>query len=112
MTEAIVPSARPSFVGRMDTMTQTIRIHELSADGCLVVGEDHSPIGHRICLQINLAGEGWIAVEAETVHPRQHVGIAMTFVNLSEANRARIERAIECVLVAQPQGVWTLSGAA
>ena len=48
MTEAIVPSARPSFDGRMDTMTQAIRIHELSADGCLVVGEDHSAIGHRI----------------------------------------------------------------
>jgi hypothetical protein len=51
-------------------------------------------------------------VEAETAHPRQHVAIAVTFVNLSEANRARIERAIECALVAQPQGVWTLNGAA
>ena len=48
MTEATVPSARPSFVGRMDTMTQAIRIHELSADGCLVVGEDHGAIGYRI----------------------------------------------------------------
>jgi hypothetical protein len=34
----------------MDTMTQAIRIHELSADGCLIVGEDHSAIGHRIGL--------------------------------------------------------------
>ena len=58
MTEATVPSARPSFVGRIDTMTQAIRIHELSADGCLVVGEDHGAIGHRICLQINLAAKG------------------------------------------------------
>jgi hypothetical protein len=33
-------------------------------------------------------------------------------VNLSEANRARIERSIEGVVVAQPQGVWTLNGAA
>jgi hypothetical protein len=58
MTDAIVPSARPSFDGRMDTMTQTIRIHGLSADGCLVVGEDHSAIGHRICRSIWLAKDG------------------------------------------------------
>ena len=58
MTEAIVPSARPSFVGRMDTMTQAIRIHELSADGCLVVGEDHSAIGHRIVCKSTWLAKG------------------------------------------------------
>ena len=50
MTDAIVPSVRPSFDGRMDTMTQAIRIHELNADGCLGRRRRPSAIGHRIGL--------------------------------------------------------------
>ena len=29
---------------------------------------------------IDLPGEGWFSVEAETVHPRPHSGVAVTFV--------------------------------
>ncbi len=47
------------------------------------------------CLQIDLPGEGWITVEAETLYLRANFGFAVRFVDLSDANRGRIERTIE-----------------
>jgi hypothetical protein len=60
-------------------------------------------------VQVNLPEEGWVTIEAETVYLRENFGFAVRFISLSDANRARIERTIERVLVerARTNGGWT-----
>ena len=115
-TDALTPSDRPlagPFEGRrIDATTRNVRIHELNAGGCLVECHDQAANSGRIQLQIELAGEGWISVEAETLYRRDHFRLAVKFVSLSDANRVRIERTIERVRTSQPRSVWTLGGAA
>jgi hypothetical protein len=131
VTDGFVPSVRPfidnafarrpdrrrspRIVGpfdgrRMGAITRAIRIYELNVGGCLIECYDAIAIGRRIDLQIDLADEGWISVEAETLYLREHFGFAVRFVNVSQANRERIERTIER-LVGQ-QVAWMLDGAA
>jgi hypothetical protein len=64
--------------------------------------------GQRVGLQIDLAGEGWITVDAETLGPRPGGGYAVKFVNLNGANRARIGRTIDRPLTERALGAWTL----
>lgn len=115
MTDAIVPSGRliagPFDGRRLGATTRAVRIHELNAGGCLVECHDQVASG-RIQLQIELAGEGWISVEAETLYRRDHFRLAVKFVSLSDANRVRIERAIERGRVAQAHSLWRLGGTA
>jgi hypothetical protein len=61
-------------------------------------------------VQLELPGEGWITVDAETLHLRENFGFAVRFVELSDANRARIARTIERLLVERARhvtGGWT-----
>lgn len=129
VTDAFVPSVRPfidnafapqpdrrrspRIVGpfdgrRMGAITTAIRIYELNVGGCLIECYDAIAIGSRIDLQIDLAGEGWISVEAETLYLRNHFGFAVTFLDLSEANRGRIERTIERQLPEHAHTAWKL----
>ena len=131
MTDAFVPPGRPSldyggsdrqpsrrselrvagpFAGRrIGPLPTPLRIHDLSAGGCLVECYYDVAVGRRIPLPIELPGEGWITLDAETVHLRDSFGFAVRFVNLSAANRARIERTIERLLVerSRANGGWT-----
>ena len=132
MTDAFVPPLRPrpEFGGsdrqatrrselrvagpfearRVGPLPTPLRIHDVSAGGCLVECYYDVAIGRRITLQIDLPGEGWITVEAETVYLRENFGFAVRFVNVSSANRARIERTIERLLVERSRhatGGWT-----
>ena len=117
MTDAFVPPhrPRPEFGGsdrqasrrcelrvagpfearRVGPLPTPLRIHDLSAGGCLVECYYDVASGRRITLQIDLPGEGWITVEAETLYLRDNFGFAVRFVELSDANRGRIERTIE-----------------
>ena len=131
MTDAFVPPHRPlpdygasdrqvsrreelriagPFAGRrVGPLPTPLRIHDVSTGGCLVECYYDVPIGRRIQLQIELASEGWITLDAETVYLRDNFGFAVRFVNLSDANRSRIERTIERLLIerARPSGGWT-----
>ena len=132
MTDAFVPPGRPrpEFGGsdrqasrrhelrvagpfaarRVGPLPTPLRVHDLSLGGCLVECYYDVPTGRRITVQIELSGEGWITVEAETVYLRANFGFAVRFVNLSDANRGRIERTIERLLVERSRstaGGWT-----
>jgi hypothetical protein len=72
-----------------------LRIHDLSVRGCLIECYYDIPSGQRIALQIELPAEGWITVDAEALFLRNNVGVAVRFVGLNGANRARIERTLE-----------------
>ena len=132
MTDAFVPPHRPRreygasdrqvsrrselrvagpFEGRrIGALPTPLRIHDLSAGGCLIECYYDVAIGKRISLQIELPAEGWITLEAETLYLRDNFGFAVRFIGLSGSNRARIERTIERVLVerARSDGGWTL----
>jgi hypothetical protein len=101
--------AGPFEARRIGPLPTPLRIHDLSAGGCLIECYYDVPVGRRIALHVDLPGEGWITLDAETVHLRDSFGFAVRFVNLSEANRARIERTIERLLVerSHPNGGWT-----
>jgi hypothetical protein len=133
MTDAFVPPRRPSpeyggsdrqisrraeqrvagpFEGRrVGPLPTPIRIHDLSLGGCLVECYYDIAIGRRLNLQVNLPEEGWVTIEAETVYLRDNFGFAVRFINLSEPNRARIERTIERLVVerSRTNGGWTFS---
>jgi hypothetical protein len=131
MTDAFVPPGRPwlqygasdrqatrrsdlrvmgPFEGRrVGPLPTPLRIHDLSAGGCLVECYYDVAVGRRVSLQIELPGEGWITIDAETVYLRDSFGFAVRFVDMSPANRGRIERTIERLVVerTRPNGGWT-----
>lgn len=102
--------AGPFDARRIGPLPTPLRIHDLSAGGCLIECYYDVPVGKRMSLQIELPGEGWITLDAETVYLRDSFGFAVRFVNLSTANRARIERTIERLLIerSRPNGGWTI----
>ena len=95
---------------RMGPLTAPVRIHDLSVGGCLIESHHEVAIGRRFRLQIDLPGEGWISLEAETLHEREHHGFAVGFIDLDEANRGRIERTIARVLEGSPEDGWSFNG--
>jgi uncharacterized OsmC-like protein len=102
--------AGPFAARRVGPLPTPLRIHDLSLGGCLVECYYDVAAGRRITLQIELPGEGWITVDAEALYVRENFGFAVRFVELSDANRDRIERTIERLLVERSRtvtGGWT-----
>jgi len=91
--------AGPFEARRVGPLPTPLRVHDMSSGGCLVECYYDVASGRRITLQIDLPGEGWITVEAEALHLRDNFGFAVRFAELSDANRGRIERTIERLLV-------------
>src|SRR5262245_33936169 len=87
--------AGPFEARRVGPLPTPLRVHDMSSDGCLVECYYDVVSGRRITLQIDLPGEGWITVEAETVYLRENFGFAVRFIELSDGNRGRIDRTIE-----------------
>jgi hypothetical protein len=131
MTDAFVPPSRPlldyggadhqasrrselrvagPFDGRrMGPLPTPLRIHDLSAGGCLIECYYDVAVGRRLTLQIELPTEGWITLDAEAIYLRNNFGFAVRFIGLSAANRSRIERTIEGLLIERSRrGGWTL----
>jgi hypothetical protein len=70
------------------------KIYDLSAGGCFVNAMHDQQPGVEVTLKVNLPGEGWLTIKAETLY-RRPGGFAARFVNVSEETRRRLERAIE-----------------
>ena len=71
-----------------------VTVRDIGTAGCYVEG-DAELAATPIRLQIDLPGEGWIAMRAEVVYRLGRQGIAMKFVDLDETTRDRILREIE-----------------
>jgi hypothetical protein len=102
--------AGPFEARRVGPLPTPLRVHDLSTGGCLVECYYDVASGRRITLQIDLPGEGWITVEAETLYPRENFGFAVRLLELSDGNHGRIERTIERLLVERSRGAgggWT-----
>jgi PilZ domain len=96
--------AGPFAARRVGPLPTPLRVHDLSVGGCLVECYYDVATGRRITVQIELPGEGWITVDAETLYLRENFGFVVRFVELSDANRGRIERTIERLLVERSRG--------
>ena len=102
--------AGPFAARRVGPLPTPLRVHDLSIGGCLVECYYDLATGRRLTLQIDLPDEGWITLDAQTLYVRENFGFAVRFTELSEANRRRIERTIERILVERSRsasGAWT-----
>jgi hypothetical protein len=70
------------------------RIYDLSSGGCFVNAMHDQQPGVQVVLKVNLPGEGWLSLKAETLY-RRPGGFAARFVDLPEETKRRLERAIE-----------------
>ena len=71
-----------------------VLIYDLNLGGCFVNSPHQSAGGTLSVLRINLPGEGWLAVNAETLYSLQH-GFAVRFLDLDGDASACIARAVE-----------------
>ena len=73
-----------------------VLVYDLNLGGCFINSSRESPNGEVSVLKINLLGEGWITVNAETLHRLQH-GYGVRFVDLDSDTGARILRTVEAL---------------
>ncbi len=72
-----------------------VRIHDLSAGGCLVDSFHEVLPGRRLTLDIDLPHEGWITLQAETLYTRSDYGFAVRFVDVPGDTQVRLDRAVQ-----------------
>ena len=75
-----------------------LRIHDLSIGGCLIESYHEVAMGRRIQLEIDMPGEGWVAVQGETVYLRENFGFAVKFVDVDAETRVKLARVVVQVL--------------
>lgn len=81
---------------RIGESTIELRVHGLSVIGCLIQSGQDVPVGRQITIEIDLPyDEGTVRVDAESVNRRPGYGFAVTFVNMPDEAREKIERLIE-----------------
>jgi hypothetical protein len=79
------------FDGQLD---DPVLVYDLNLGGCFINSPRESPNGEVSVLKINLLEDGWITVNAETLHKLQH-GYGVRFLDVDSDTAARIARAVE-----------------
>ncbi len=79
---------------RVGTLDLPVRIYDLSAGGCFVNAKHDQHPGVRFELRLQLPGEGWLKVEAETLYRRPEYGYAVRFVAIDADTSARLDAAL------------------
>ena len=81
---------------RIGESTIELRVHGLSAVGCLIQSDRDIPVGRQVTMEIDLPyEEGTVRLDAEVVNTRPGYGFGVTFINLADEVREKIERLIE-----------------
>ena len=75
-----------------------VRIYDLSLGGCLIQAHHVQAPGRRFILEIELPDEGWLQFQAESLYIREGYGFAAKFLDVSDATRQRLERALAGLL--------------
>ena len=70
------------------------RLSDVSASGAFIDSLNPVPVGSRMTLKFTLP-TGGVVVNAEVVHSMPQFGMGVRFLDLSEEQRRRIERAVE-----------------
>jgi hypothetical protein len=98
------PTKRPPrvagpFEGRsLGAIELPLRIHDLSLGGCLIESYHEVSVGRRIQIEIDMPGEGWVALQAETLYLRENFGFAVKFVDVDAETRVKLARTVVQVL--------------
>jgi hypothetical protein len=87
--------AKPFDAWRVGNLDTPVRIYDISMGGCFVNAMHEQDAGVVVVLRIQLPGEQWLEVKAETLYRRPGFGFAVKFVELTDASRAQLERALE-----------------
>ena len=88
----------PFEARRLGALELPLRIHDMNIGGCLIESYHEATAGQRIELEINLPGEGWVKLQAETLYLRENFGFAVKFVDVDEQTRVKLARAVVQVL--------------
>jgi hypothetical protein len=90
------PRVPGPFDGRRVEMLMTVplRIYDLSMGGCLIEAHHEQRPGQRFALEIDLPGEGWVEMQAESLYVREGYGFAARFREMTDEARQRLERAL------------------
>jgi len=88
----------PFEARRLGALEFPLSIHDLSLGGCLIESYHEVPIGRRIQLEIDLPGEGWVALQAEALYLRENYGFGAKFVDVDEQTRVKLARVVLQIL--------------
>jgi hypothetical protein len=86
--------AGPFDALRIGLLETPLRIFDLSRGGCFINALHTQKAGQSFGLKIELPGTGWISVKAETLDGRSELGFAVRFVEISDADQRRLDRAL------------------
>ena len=90
--------AGPFEARRLGALDLPLTIHDLSLGGCLIESYDEVDIGRRIQLEIDVPGEGWVTLPAETLYRRENFGFAVKFLDMDAETRVKLARAVVQIL--------------
>ncbi len=79
---------------RLGLLETPVSIFDLSAGGCFVNATHAQQPGQVISLKIDIPREGWIRVKALTLNLHRELGFGVRFVEISDGDARRLERAI------------------
>jgi hypothetical protein len=79
---------------RVGVLETPLQIFDLSLGGCFVNSMHEQQEGVTFKVKIELPGEGWIPLRAETLY-RRPGGYAVKFIDVDEGTRARLRRGLE-----------------
>lgn len=80
---------------RVAALNTPVRIYDLSEGGCFVNSLHEQQPGVQVILEIDLPYQGQITVNAETLYRKPGFGFAVRFVEMTEEDSTRLQRAIQ-----------------
>jgi hypothetical protein len=79
---------------RVGVLETAVQLFDLSCGGCFVNSVHEQRVGVTFALKIDLARDGWIAVNAKTLYSRPGFGYAVRFIDVPPATMARLDHAL------------------
>ena len=80
---------------RIGALETPVRIYDLSRGGCFITSMHEQQPGIKMTLRIDLPGEGWVTMTAETLARQNEFGYAVRFIDIDIDSVVRLERALK-----------------
>jgi hypothetical protein len=85
----------PFDAWRVGVLETPVRIYDISEGGCFVHAMHEQERGVVVMLKIQLPGEGWLELKAETLYRRPGFGFGVRFIDMTPETQSRLARALE-----------------
>jgi hypothetical protein len=92
----------PFDARRVAALETPVRIYDLSRGGCFITSLHEQQPGIVMTLRIELPGEGWVTVTAETLPRQNEFGYAVRFVGMDIDSAERLDRALQHLAEREP----------